>query len=449
MTVPVKVKVIGAGGVPVTSFGGGTEYAEDTPHTGGDSLTMAGVVQQAADIPLAGDGDRTLLQVDANGYLKVNIKSNSAGTAAGIRAEDSPSTSGDSGVFVLGIRNDDLADRTDAAGDYSTFSVDRVGRMKVVQPNLISTANSSTATLGSGATFTGTFEDVSAFADVSVIVFADVASAANGLKIEWSSDGTNIDEDDLFTIAAGTGRRYGFGIMSRYVRVRYVNGGTIQAAFRLQTIYHGGSLGEPRAEKEEDTAHTSSDIGTFVLGVRNDNAAALTGTDGDYSALAVDSAGRLMVNVSTNAAATDFTKVEDAGHASGDRGAFVLGVRNDNASTAFVATNLDYTPLSVDASGRLFTRQTAVTSTRSTVADTTTGTQLLGANNARLGAFITNDSSARLYLMYGSGVPSATDYTASLAQHETHQVPFGFVGVIAGIWASDPNDGAARITELT
>ena len=51
-----------------------TQYAEDTAHVSGDQLTFAGVVQQAADAALSNDLDRSLLQVDATGYLKVNVK---------------------------------------------------------------------------------------------------------------------------------------------------------------------------------------------------------------------------------------------------------------------------------------------------------------------------------------------------------------------------------------
>lgn len=43
----------------------------------------------------------------------------------------------------------------------------------------------------------------------------------------------------------------------------------------------------------EDAAHASGAIGAFVLAVRNDGASALTSTDGDYSPFAVDSAGRI------------------------------------------------------------------------------------------------------------------------------------------------------------
>jgi len=73
----LRVNVIAGGG------GGGTQYAEDTTHVSGDLVNMAGVVQQTADAALSGDGDRSLLQVDASGFLKVNIKAGagSGGTA--------------------------------------------------------------------------------------------------------------------------------------------------------------------------------------------------------------------------------------------------------------------------------------------------------------------------------------------------------------------------------
>lgn len=88
------------------------------------------------------------------------------------------------------------------------------------------------------------------------------------------------------------------------------------------------------------------------------------------------------------------------------------------------------------------------TATTTLVADTAVSTQLLAANTARLGASVTNDSSALLYLKLGT-TASATDYSAPLMKNGYFETPYGYTGRIDGIWASDPNDGAARITELT
>ncbi len=47
--------------------------------------------------------------------------------------------------------------------------------------------------------------------------------------------------------------------------------------------------------KAEDAAHASGDTGVFILGVRNDTNAVATSADGDYGAIAIDGSGRLRV----------------------------------------------------------------------------------------------------------------------------------------------------------
>ena len=90
----------------------------------------------------------------------------------------------------------------------------------------------------------------------------------------------------------------------------------------------------------------------------------------------------------------------------------------------------------------------AGTATLSAVADSASSATLLASNTSRLGATIENDSSARLYVKLGA-TASTTSYSVSLDQYGYYEVPFGYTGRIDGIWASDPGDGGARITELT
>lgn len=67
------VTIIDSSGNPV-SIGGGTQYDEDTAHSSGDKLTMAGVVRADTAASLANaDGDRTALIVDGSGRLHVNV----------------------------------------------------------------------------------------------------------------------------------------------------------------------------------------------------------------------------------------------------------------------------------------------------------------------------------------------------------------------------------------
>lgn len=102
----------------------------------------------------------------------------------------------------------------------------------------VSTANSSTATLLAAAAFTGTSEDISLYASVTVAVISNVASATDGLSMQQSSDGTNWDIADVYTVPAATGKTFGVQVAAKFFRVVYTNGGTNQASFRLQTIFH-------------------------------------------------------------------------------------------------------------------------------------------------------------------------------------------------------------------
>jgi hypothetical protein len=113
--------------------------------------------------------------------------------------------------------------------------------------------------------------------------------------------------------------------------------------------------------KAEDAAHSSGDIGVMALAVRQDTAAALGGTDGDYMPPIVDATGRLWVHCSAlepGTAATSLGKAEDAAHTSGDVGVMSLGVRNDTHTTGLSGTDGDYTPIQVDASGKVGIRGT-------------------------------------------------------------------------------------------
>jgi hypothetical protein len=94
-------------------------------------------------------------------------------------------------------------------------------------------------------------------------------------------------------------------------------------------------------------------------------------------------------------------------------------------------------------------RQQAAAATVSSVADTASSTTILAANSNRLGASVYNDSTVVLYLLYGSGTASATNYTAAVYPNGFHPILTHYTGQITGVWASDPDTGAARVTELS
>ena len=56
------------------------------------------------------------------------------------------------------------------------------------------------------------------------------------------------------------------------------------------------------SDKAEDSAHASGDIGTYILGVRQDVLASSTSADGDYASLKTSAAGALYVNLAESSA---------------------------------------------------------------------------------------------------------------------------------------------------
>lgn len=88
----------------------------------------------------------------------------------------------------------------------------------------------------------------------------------------------------------------------------------------------------------------------------------------------------------------------------------------------------------------------SATATLSNVASSASTGTILASNANRLGATITNDSTAYLYLKLGA-TASLTSYTAKLYPDDYYEIPFGYTGIIDGIWSAA--NGNARVTELT
>jgi len=132
---------------------------------------------------------------------------------------------------------------------------------------LISTKNSTTTTLGADAVFTGTGEDVSRFATVSVLYKSDVAAAASGLKMEFSQDNTNWDVSLVGDLGAKTFQVHRLVPAAKFFRVVYTNGSAVQSLFRLQCIFHISSApvlitraGQPQSTVDATPTRQTAEI---------------------------------------------------------------------------------------------------------------------------------------------------------------------------------------------
>lgn len=115
--------------------------AEDAAHTSGDvGVMMLGVRNDNAASALSGtNGDYTPIATTSAGRVWM----------VGVSNEDDPSASTQQGMAPLGVRNDTDATQTSASGDYGFVILDSAGRQKVVSP--LTTGTSSFPAAGSKA----------------------------------------------------------------------------------------------------------------------------------------------------------------------------------------------------------------------------------------------------------------------------------------------------------
>jgi hypothetical protein len=145
--------------------------------------------------------------------------------------------------------------------DGHRVAIDTDGQMHVVLAGNVDAANSSNTILAAGEAFTGTPITTLQYAMIVVSVYSDVASAADGLVIEFSEDPDEIDGwhwSDTYTVPADVGKTYSFQTAAKYFRVRYINGDQPQTHFALSTILKKAYT-KPSSHRIQDTISTDDD----------------------------------------------------------------------------------------------------------------------------------------------------------------------------------------------
>lgn len=141
----------------------------------------------------------------------------------------------------------------------------KVDGSSVVQPvsiasgGFISVVNSSTTNLGISAIFTGTGEDVSAYASIKVSIISSSASAVDGLQMQQSTNNVDWDGLDIYSIPAATNRAFSVPVNAKFFRIVYTNGGTVTTSFRLQVTYHISDK-QPSSVRPQDGRSNDNDF---------------------------------------------------------------------------------------------------------------------------------------------------------------------------------------------
>lgn len=359
--------------------------------------------------------------VDIGDVDVTSITPGSGATNLG-KAEDAAHSSGDVGVMALAVRKDSQAALAGTDGDYIPLTTDANGALYV--------------TGGGGGT--QYVEDAAAAADPT-------GTAVNLIRADTPAGVVSTDGDNV----AQRGSNYG----AAYVTLLDSGGSFVSVG--------GGT------QYDEDTAHVSGDKLTMAGVVRQDTATALSGTDGDRTALITDASGRLHVNVGTGSvtanAGTNLNtsalalesggnlatlagavRAEDAASADAHTGIPALAVRKGTPANTS-GTDGDYEMLQMSA-GRLWVDPSGVTLTVASHAVTNAGTFAVqdatveGAIKAEDAAHSSGDSGIMALAVRAS---SPTDRSAGPTDGDYEPLGVNEVGALWGTLTPSANGGCS------
>ena len=159
-----------------------------------------------------------------------------------------------------------------------------------IQPKL-SLNNSNAYALAGGATYTGAWEECWNYGSISTLVSTDVAGT---LYVDFSTDGANTDRAVLMSSGTATdiSSLHMTVPITKYFRVRLVNGASPQSYMRLQTLLN------PEARISIPTSRMAQSVGDYT-DVLTSKSVLVGKTEGGgvYTAVSVEGEGHLEVAV--------------------------------------------------------------------------------------------------------------------------------------------------------
>lgn len=171
--------------------------------------------------------------------------------------------------------------------------------------------------------------------DSTAVIAVDVGAKANAIRVAPANDIT--DTTYIGDIKFGEALPTGSNAIGKLAANTGVDIGDVD----VTSIVPG--VAATNLGKAEDTGHSSGDVGVAAMSVRQDTAAALSGSDADYQPLITDASGRLHVISSARAngveAITDWTAV--AQNAVGESG--TLDCSTHDGTSLLIQAFLDTT----------------------------------------------------------------------------------------------------------
>lgn len=412
---PVPVSIVSGGG-----GSGSIQYNEDTPHTSGDTGTMALSVRNDTPSSLANtNGDYTPLQTGSNGSLWVKDEnSNNILTKLTDIETNTDSLTQTGGGTEAGALRVTLAN--DSTG---LLSVDDNGGSLTVDANNLDIRDLTFAT--DKVDVSGSSVSVSNFPANQNVIATDLdirnlTPTQDKVSIGDGTDTLGVNADGSINVNATISNQLENPVISRYVVFlapgnfgptgpNYTIDDYIQkidfyddSRTLVNTIWYNQSTNTVIPAPSLNHINTIEQIGALYL-------PALDNLDipvGDFRSDVEDFIGL------TNS--TPYTSSD--GSVSANLNSLLKGLNlrpKNGTTTTFTAT---------------------------------TSTTIQSANDNRKGMMITNEGAGDLYILLGTGTASTTNYSAKITPNSYWELPFKFTGDIKGIFASA---GTARITILT
>ena len=236
-------------------------------------VPCGGFNQVRASITTYTSGTASIAAQCGNGISFTNISLGSTTVSTGFeKTDDAAFTPATDKVGVIGGEADDTAPDSVNEGDAGAV---RISLRRELYTQLRDAAGNERGL------------NVGASGDASVTVVSAIPAGTNAIGKLAANSGVDIGDVDVTSIIPGTGAT---------------------------------NLG-----KAEDAAHTSADTGVLVLGVRNNTAASLAGTDGDYVPITTDTNGAVWVSLATKLDSTNDSVTIAAPSASIASGAIASG----------------------------------------------------------------------------------------------------------------------------
>lgn len=418
-----------------------------------------------------------------NGGLDVNVVAGGGGGGADVQYLELSTTSPATGTLALGRYRASLPTLTDGQMNEPILDVSSRLSLGTSTANIglvtLSDSTNSASILKSDGTAAGwnalmtagSYREMASLAagslNADLVPSTDVSAYrwlslqvtgtfSGTLTFQGSNDNVNFISVTMTNVNATSGAGgntttstsiFEAGVSYRYFRVRmtaYVSGtatGVLEMYTQpsnLHTIGVGGSLSQAGTWTVQpgNTPNTSP----WLVDIHA-TAAPLADATANPTTSLVGALG-LVWN------GTNWDRARNAAHglntATGVPGSGMIAELDDVSPTAVTENQLAVVRLSADRTLLVSARST--TGTATSIAGSATSVAILAANTARKGGTIRNDSTALLYLELTSGA-ATTSSVYKLPQDTMFEVPFGYIGVINGIWASAT--GNARILELT